>query len=74
VNIAARNVDKLFAQAVRHHQAGQAARRRRPLSACSSWLIPDISNSLYNAGLIGVQNRTARTSPVDLIGQSDRAQ
>lgn len=54
MNIATRNIDRLFAQAVRHHQAGQlkdADSLYRHILAVE----PRHISSLYNAGMIGVQ-------------------
>jgi tetratricopeptide (TPR) repeat protein/SAM-dependent methyltransferase len=68
VNIAARNVDQLFAQAVRHHQAGQL-RDAEGLYRHVLLADPGHINSLYNAGLIGVQIGRPDIA-VDLIGKA----
>jgi tetratricopeptide (TPR) repeat protein/SAM-dependent methyltransferase len=54
MNIATRNIDRLFAQAVQHHQAGQL----RDADSLYRYILavePKHVSSLYNAGLIGVQ-------------------
>ena len=53
-NIATRNIDRLFAQAVEHHQAGQL-RDADTLYRHILAVEPKHISSLYNAGLIGVQ-------------------
>jgi hypothetical protein len=47
VNIAARNIDRLFAQAVRHHQAGEL-RDAESLYRHVLQVDPGHINSLYN--------------------------
>ena len=54
MNIATRNIDRLFAQAVEHHQAGQL-RDADSLYRHILAVEPKHISSLYNAGLIGVQ-------------------
>jgi tetratricopeptide (TPR) repeat protein/2-polyprenyl-3-methyl-5-hydroxy-6-metoxy-1,4-benzoquinol methylase len=68
VNIAARNIDRLFAQAVQCHQAGQL-RDAEGLYRHVLRVDPGHTNSLYNAGLIGVQAGRPDIA-VDLIGQA----
>ena len=52
MNIATRNIDRLFAQAVEHHQAGQL-RDADTLYRHILAVEPKHISSLYNAGLIG---------------------
>jgi tetratricopeptide (TPR) repeat protein/2-polyprenyl-3-methyl-5-hydroxy-6-metoxy-1,4-benzoquinol methylase len=68
VNIAARNIDRLFAQAVRFHQAGHLSDAEGLYRHVLS-VDPGHINSLYNAGLIGVQIGRADIA-VDLIGKA----
>jgi tetratricopeptide (TPR) repeat protein/2-polyprenyl-3-methyl-5-hydroxy-6-metoxy-1,4-benzoquinol methylase len=68
VNIAARKIDRLFAQAVRHHRAGQL-RDAEGLYRHVLEVDPGHINSLYNAGLIGVQAGRPDIA-VDLIGKA----
>jgi tetratricopeptide (TPR) repeat protein/SAM-dependent methyltransferase len=68
VNVATRNIDRLFARAVQHHRAGQlrdAEGLYRDILAVDPWHI----SSLYNAGLIGVQVGRPEVA-VDLIGKA----
>ena len=54
MNIATRNIDRLFAQAIEYHQAGQL-RDADSLYRHILAVEPKHISSLYNAGLIGVQ-------------------
>jgi protein O-GlcNAc transferase len=68
VNVAARNIDGLFARAVQHHRAGQL-RDAETLYRDILAVDPRHINSLYNAGLIGVQVGRPEIA-VDLIGKA----
>jgi tetratricopeptide (TPR) repeat protein/SAM-dependent methyltransferase len=68
VNVAARNIDGLFARAVQHHRAGQL-RDAEGLYRDILAVDPRHINSLYNAGLIGVQVGRPEVA-VDLIGKA----
>jgi tetratricopeptide (TPR) repeat protein/SAM-dependent methyltransferase len=68
VNVATRNIDRLFARAVQHHRAGQL-RDAESLYRDVLAVDPRHINSLYNAGLIGVQVGRPEVA-VDLIGKA----
>jgi tetratricopeptide (TPR) repeat protein/SAM-dependent methyltransferase len=68
VNVAARNIDGLFARAVQHHRTGQL-RDAESLYRNILAVDPRHINSLYNAGLIGVQVGRPEVA-VDLIGKA----
>jgi tetratricopeptide (TPR) repeat protein/SAM-dependent methyltransferase len=68
VNVATRNIDRLFARAVQHHRAGQL-RDAESLYRDILSADPRHINSLYNAGLIGVQVGRPEVA-VDLIGKA----
>jgi tetratricopeptide (TPR) repeat protein/SAM-dependent methyltransferase len=68
MNIATRNIDRLFAQAVQHHQAGQL-RDADSLYRHILAVEPKHVSSLYNAGLIGVQIGRPDVA-ADMIGKA----